>query len=555
VTDLTPLEGVQAQVQEVSHRHPGEILVGLNDRDPQLHDVYRVNLDTGERARVLENPGFVGVLSDDDLRPRLGVAFAPDFTVQVLRIGEGGAAEPFLTIPPEDTLTTTPVGFDKAGAHVFFLDSRGRDKTALAKLPLDDPAAAPEILAEGERADISGVLIHPTEKHVQAVATNYTRNEWVVLDPSVREDFDTLRGVAAGDFAVVSRTLNDRTWIVAFTEDAGPTRFYRYDRNARAAALLFTARPALENLSLAPLRPVVIPSRDGKELVSYLTLPVGADTGNEGRPREPLPLVLWIHGGPWARDTWGFNGVHQWLADRGYAALSINYRGSTGFGKEFLNAANREWGGKMHDDLLDAVDWAVREGIADPACVAIGGGSYGGYATLVGITFTPDTFACGVDIVGPSNLITFMKNIPPYWMPMLPLLKERVGDVDTEEGRAFLAERSPLSKVEQIRKPLLIAQGANDPRVVQSESDQIVAAMKEKNIPVTYVLYPDEGHGFVRPENGCRSSRSRKRSWPSTWAAGASRSATRSAGRASRSRGRRPGAGSRRRRARGAAAE
>jgi dipeptidyl aminopeptidase/acylaminoacyl peptidase len=246
------------------------------------------------------------------------------------------------------------------------------------------------------------------------------------------------------------------------------------------------------------MRPVVIPARDGLKLVSYLTLPPEVD---EDRPPRPLPMVLDVHGGPWARDEWGFNAVHQWLANRGYAVLSVNFRGSTGFGKEFTNAGNREWAGKMHDDLLDAVDWAVEQKIADRGRVAILGGSYGGYATLVGLTFSPDVFACGVDIVGPSNILTLLSTIPPYWQPMVQMFKDRVGDFTTHEGKTFLEERSPLSRVDRIARPLLIGQGANDPRVKQAESDQIVRLMRQKEIPVTYVLYPDEGHGFARPEN------------------------------------------------------
>jgi dipeptidyl aminopeptidase/acylaminoacyl peptidase len=249
------------------------------------------------------------------------------------------------------------------------------------------------------------------------------------------------------------------------------------------------------------MNPVIIKSRDGYDLVSYLTLPVGTDTDANARPEHPLSMVLDVHGGPWYRDSWGYDPYHQWLANRGYAVLSVNFRGSTGFGKKFINAANGEWGGKMHDDLIDAVQWAVKQQIADPAKVAIMGGSYGGYATLVGMTFTPDVFACGVDIVGPSNLVTFMETIPPYWKPLIELFTQRIGDHRTEQGRAFLTKRSPLTYVDRIQRPLLIGQGANDPRVKKNESDQIVEAMQKKNIPVTYVLFPDEGHGFARPEN------------------------------------------------------
>jgi len=249
------------------------------------------------------------------------------------------------------------------------------------------------------------------------------------------------------------------------------------------------------------MHPVVLSARDGLRLVSYYTLPPGSDSNDDGIPDQPVPMVLLPHGGPWARDAWGYHPYHQWLANRGYAVLSVNFRSSTGFGKAFINAGDHEWGGKIMQDQQDAVQWAMAQGIADPRAVAVMGGSFGGYSTLAGLTMFPDTFACGVDIVGPSNLITLLESIPPYWKPMLELFTSRVGDVRTAEGRAFLTTHSPLTYVANIRSPLLIAQGANDPRVKQAESDQIVSAMHAKNIPVTYVLYPDEGHGFARPEN------------------------------------------------------
>ena len=264
---------------------------------------------------------------------------------------------------------------------------------------------------------------------------------------------------------------------------------------------MFVNRASLKGLPLVHMHPLVIKSRDGLDLVCYLSLPREVDPDQDGKPDSPCPLVLNVHGGPWARDSWGYDPECQLLANRGYAMLQVNYRGSSGFGKSFLNAGNREWAGKMHDDLLDAVDWAVREKVADPKRIAIMGGSYGGYATLVGLTFTPEVFACGVDIVGPSNILTLLSTIPPYWEPAKQMFRDRVGDFSSDEGRQFLLSRSPLSHVEKIQRPLLIGQGAQDPRVKQAEADQIVKAMQEKKIPVTYVLYPDEGHGFVRPEN------------------------------------------------------
>jgi dipeptidyl aminopeptidase/acylaminoacyl peptidase len=328
-----------------------------------------------------------------------------------------------------------------------------------------------------------------------------TKDEWRILDDAIRADMEYLESVEDGEVLVTSRTLDDKLWTVAYLLDDGPVKFYLYDRDKKDAKFLFTSRDDLANYEFVKMHTPIIKSRDGLNLVSYLSLPKGSDPDGDGIPDKPLPLVLDVHGGPWARDGWGFNSSHQWLADRGYAVLSVNYRGSTGFGKNFVNAANGEWSRKMHDDLIDAVNWAVEQGIANRDKVCIMGGSYGGYATLVGLTFTPEVFACGVDIVGPSSLVTLLQNVPPYWIPFMPVMKVRLGDVDTEEGRAELLKMSPLPLVDKIVKPLLIGQGANDPRVTQLEADQIVHAMEAKKIPVTYVLYPDEGHGFSNEPN------------------------------------------------------
>lgn len=526
--DLTPVESIpgpdgkpmilpsgkpmrpKARIEQVSPKFPDTILVGLNARDPRYHDLYRVNIQKGERTLVQQNPGFEGFVTDDDYRVRFAVQTTSDGGTEILRPvstsgGSPSAAsgvngwEPFQTIAMEDALTTHPIGFDQSGQVLYMTDSRGRDTSALTSFDLRTGKTS--LLAEDPRTDVAEVLEHPTSHTIQAVAFNYTRPEWKVMDPSIQDDLAYLKTAMPGDILVTSRTLDDRLWTVAGIVDDGPARFYLYDRTAKKATLLFTSRQALEGLPLAKMHPEVITSRDGLALVSYLTLPVGSDTKRTGRPDRPLPMVLLVHGGPWARDSWGFNGEDQWLANRGYAVLSVNYRGSTGFGKRFLNAGNREWAGKMHDDLIDAVNWAIREGIADQGKVAILGGSYGGYAALVGLTFTPDVFACAVDIVGPSNLVTLLNTIPPYWEPGIAMFTTRVGDHRTEEGQRFLESRSPLTFVDRMRRPLLIGQGANDPRVKQSEADQIVAAMQGRGVPVTYVLYPDEGHGFARPEN------------------------------------------------------
>jgi dipeptidyl aminopeptidase/acylaminoacyl peptidase len=499
VKDLTPLEGVQARIQEVSYLHPDEILIGLNDRNKQLHDIYRVNLETGKRELLLENKGFLAILTDEHFTVRLGITFSPLGGLVVVKFGSDGSFEPFMNIAPDDALTTSPAGFDKSGENAYLISSQGRNTAALLTMNLATKET--KVLAEDARVDIGGVMMHPAEKTIQAYATNYERTEWHALDPAVGKDLERLRKVADGDPEVVSRTLDDSQWLVVFMADDGPVRYYRYDRKTHKAKFLFTVKRALEKAPLVKMHPVVIKSRDGLDLVSYVTLPKGSDPDGNARPSAPLPTVLWIHGGPWFRDSWGLNPVHQWLANRGYAVLSVNYRGSTGFGKSFINAANQEWGRKMHDDVLDAVKWAIAEKIADPKRIAMTGGSYGGYETLVSMTMSPEVFACGVDLVGISNLVTWLQHIPEYWIPIMPLLKDRVGDVSTDEGKALLMERSPISYADKIARPLLIGQGKNDPRVPQQESDQLVKAMQDHKIPVTYLLYSDEGHGFARPEN------------------------------------------------------
>jgi len=499
--DLTPFDGVQARIEDVNEKTPDFILVGLNNRDKKYHDIHRINIRSGDDKLILENKdGYAGYSIDNDGNIRMATKSTKDGGQEIFILKPDGKSEPFAKIGLDDALTSGVGGFDKSGKTLYMLDSRGRNTAALTAIDLSN-GNKQTVIAEDPKADAGEVLAHPTEKTVQAVAFTYDRKNWKVLDKSIEADLAYLKTVADGELNIGSRSLDDKKWIVTYVVDDGPARYYLYDRPSKKAKFLFTNRPALEGAPLAKLHPVIIKSRDGLDLVSYLTLPKSSDPKNTGKPDKPLPMVLYVHGGPWARDGWGLNPTHQWLANRGFAVLSVNYRGSTGFGKNFINAANHEWAGKMHDDLLDAVDWAVKDGIADPKKVAIMGGSYGGYATLVGLTFTPDTFACGVDIVGPSNLQTLLNSIPPYWEPLIETFTKRVGDHRTEEGRSLLSQRSPLTYVDRIKKPLLIGQGANDPRVNQAESDQIVHAMQGKKIPVTYVLYPDEGHGFARPEN------------------------------------------------------
>jgi dipeptidyl aminopeptidase/acylaminoacyl peptidase len=503
IKDLTPRgpeQKVRAEIEAVSYKFPKEILVGLNDRDAEYHDVWRLNIETGQKTLVQENKEFAGFEIDDDYRVRFASKFTSDGGSELLKPDRKGGWTDFLKIPQADTLTTAIEGFDKTGDVAYLIDSRNRDTGALATLNLK--TGEEKIVAENPRADAGGIMLQPTENTIQAVSFTYERIHWDFFDPAVKADFEYLRTVADGDVTVVARTLDDKQWIVAFLMDNGPVRYYRYDRNARKETFLFTNRKELEDWPLQRMQPVVIKARDGLHLVSYLTLPPESGGGaSHNRPKKPVPLAINVHGGPWARDSWGLDPESQLWANRGYAVLNVNYRGSTGFGKKFANAGEKQWAAKMHDDILDAADWAVAEKIADPKKIAIMGGSYGGYETLVGLTFSPDRFACGVDIVGPSNLMTLLKSIPPYWGPALQMFKDRVGDPSTEAGKKLLNERSPLTFADRIERPLLIGQGAHDPRVKQAEADQIVHAMEEKHIPVTYVLFPDEGHGFHRPEN------------------------------------------------------
>jgi dipeptidyl aminopeptidase/acylaminoacyl peptidase len=492
-----------ARIEETSHKVPGAILIGLNNRDPQVHDVYRVDLATGALTLVQQNDaGHLGYTFDDTFTVRFAALPTPDGGMDYLIADGKGGFAPWQKVPMADALLTGISGFDKSGSAVYLTDSRASNTARLVRIDL--ASGKSEVVASDPRSDAGATMVHPTEKTIQAVEFEYDRSEWRVLDPAIKPDFDQLNSVSPGEFFVQSRSLDDSRWIVSFMQDDGPVKFYRYDRGpgrSGKATYLFSNRAGLDAAPLARMHPVVIKSRDGLNLVSYLTLPRGSDAARAGRPDKPVPMVLFVHGGPWGRDSWGYNPYHQWLANRGYAVLSVNFRGSTGLGKDFVNAGNREWAGKMHDDLIDAVNWAVSEGIARKDKVAIMGGSYGGYATLVGLTFTPEVFACGVDIVGPSNIVTLLNSIPPYWAPMIEQFTQRVGDHRTDEGRKFLADRSPLTFADRITRPLLIGQGANDPRVKQAESDQIVSAMQQRSIPVTYVLFPDEGHGFQRPQN------------------------------------------------------
>lgn len=495
--DLTPFDGVRAQNMMTDKHFPGEILVGLNKRNPQLFDMYRIQIHgEGELELDTENPGdVVGWLTDAEFKIRGASSMNPADGSTTLRTRASTDAEwqPIITWPQEET--GGPVAFTQDGKSLYVQSSLGSDTARLVRVSAAD-GSEQETLAQDARCDVGRVMISDRDRAVQAVSFNYLRREWTILDSEVAADFKLLAEIEGGEFSVASATTSERVWVVTFSTDDGPSSNYIFNRDTKEHEFLFSSQPALSSYKMSKMEGVVITARDGLELPAYLSLPVLP----EGQEAKKLPLVLNVHGGPWARDFWGYRPDTQWFTNRGYACLQVNFRGSTGFGKGFLHAGDKEWGvGKMQHDLTDAVQWAIDQGIADPEKIAIYGGSYGGYAVLAGLCFTPELYCCGVDVVGPSHVLTLFQSIPPYWAPIKKQLIDRVGDVENDDE--INRKISPLYHVDKITKPLVIGQGANDPRVKQAEADQIFSAMRAKNLEVKYYLYSDEGHGFARPSN------------------------------------------------------
>ena len=496
--DLTPFENVSARFSLSSPDLPGRVILEINDRDPGVHDAWMIDLATGKRELLYENTEGYGHLMFD-WQGKLRLTARSDNASggnQLYRVVDG-RVEKWMLIPFEDSLTTMPMMFNRAGTHLYMRSTIGRNTAAMLRIDL--ATGVETLIAENARADLGWVMWHTESFEAMAISFDFLRQQWQALDHEAAADLAIIAAISSdASYFQQSISADGSRWVVATYRGDQPLAYHLYDRKSGEISALFVTRPELAHFALAEMHPVVIPARDGLKLVSYYTLPPW-ETGKT--PSKPLPTVLVVHGGPWARDDYGFNGFAQWLANRGYCVLSVNYRASTGFGKAFVNAGDQQHAAKMHDDLIDSVEWAIAMGIAQRDKVAILGASYGGYASFVAATFTPDVFCCCIPIVGITDLVTLLQNCPPYWADAAEQFRRRYGDVDTQEGRALLRSRSPLYKIDQIKKPMLIGHGANDVRCTLAQSDMIVAAMQAKGLPVTYVVFPDEGHGFVRPEN------------------------------------------------------
>ncbi|HEY2292662.1 MAG TPA: S9 family peptidase, partial [Thermoanaerobaculia bacterium] len=492
--NLTDAKKVRAELYAVPKTDPDTIYVGLNDRDPAWHDLYKVKISTGERTLLRKNTERVtSWIFDRKGQLRLATRSAENGDTEVLRVDADGFKKVYSCTVAE---TCDPVRFHKDGQHVYMITNKG--DADLIRLVLFDPATGSAELVESDpegRVDFEQA--HFSERTDDLIATSYVDDKRRVYwkDKAFAADYELLRKKLPGkEILFGSGTEDERRFIISAASDTEPGESYLFDRESKKLTLQYRIFDKLPRQQLAEMKAIRYKSSDGLEIPAYLTLPKGV-------PAKDLPLIALPHGGPWGRDEWRYDPFAQFLANRGYAVLQPNFRASTGYGKRFLNAGNNEWGQKMQDDITWGVKYLVAQGIADPKRVGIMGGSYGGYATLAGVAFTPDVYAAGVSIVGPSNLITLLQSIPPYWESIRKIFSERMGDPSTPEGRAQLERQSPLNSAGKIKAPLLVVQGANDPRVNKAESDQIVIALRDRGFPVEYLVAPDEGHGFARPVN------------------------------------------------------
>jgi dipeptidyl aminopeptidase/acylaminoacyl peptidase len=493
--NLTDVKGIRAVIFSVPRTEPDAIYVGLNDRDAAWHDLYKVKISTGERTLARKNTERITAYYFDlKDQLRLATRSAENGDTEVLRVD----ADKFTKVYSCSVFESCgPVRFNKDGERVYFLTNKGAD-VDLVRLELFNPATGKEEVVESDpmkRVDFGNASFSDVSDELISTSYNDERQRIYWKDKAFEADYKNLQKQLPGkEIGFGSSTTDEKLWIVYANADTDPGSTYLYDRGTKKLTLQYQSREKLNRAYLAPMKPVKYPSSDGMEIPAYLTLPKGVEAKN-------LPAVIVPHGGPWFRDSWGYNAFAQFLANRGYAVLQPNFRGSTGYGKKFIDAANKQWGDKMQDDVTWGAKYLIARGIADPKKIGIMGGSYGGYATLAGVAFTPDVYAAGVSIVGPSNLITLLESIPPYWEPIRKVFYSRMGDPNTPEGKAQLLRQSPLTAAAKIKTPLLVIQGANDPRVNKRESDQIVIALRDRGFPVEYMVAPDEGHGFARPVN------------------------------------------------------
>jgi dipeptidyl aminopeptidase/acylaminoacyl peptidase len=493
--NLTDLKGVRAEIAAVPRTEPDAIYVGLNDRDKAWHDLYKVKISTGERTLIRQNTErIVGWTFDLKDQLRLALRVADNGDTEILRVDDKAFTKVYSCNVFEGC---GPVRYHKDGRRVYFETNKGAG-IDLTKLELFDPATGKEELVESDplnRVDLGDVQFSEVTDDMIATIYQDERNRIYWKDKSYEADYKLLQKKFPGkEIGFGSLTKDERLALISVHSDSDPGETYLFDRNTKKLTSQYRIREKLNRDYLASMQAVKYKSSDGLEIPAYLTLPKGAEPKN-------LPMVIFPHGGPWARDSWGYNPFAQFWANRGYAVLQPNFRGSTSYGKKFIDAGNKQWGDKMQDDITWGVKYLVAEGIADPKRVGIMGGSYGGYVTLAGVTFTPDVYAAAVDYVGPSNLITLLETIPPYWEAARQLFYQRMGDPNTPEGKAQLNRQSPLNSATKIKTPLLVVQGANDPRVNKREADQIVIALRDRGFPVEYIVAPDEGHGFARPVN------------------------------------------------------
>ena len=494
--NLTDFDDVRAMLIAVPRNTPDRILVGLNDRDPALHDVYAVSIASGERELLIQNDvNVAGWSADLEGNVRLATRQTSDGGTEILAVNNGSLGE--VVYECNWLESCGPMRFHPDGQSVWFMSNKGDDIDLIGLYVFDLETREKTLFErdpEGE-VDFGGAVFHPVDDRLLATVYVGDRPRIYPHDDDFAADLEFLRReLPEGEIGLPSQTRDGGLALVSLSRDVDPGTIYLFNREQRTVEKLYRSRPEIPVEHMAEMRPIRFTARDGLEIPGYLSLPHGV-------PAENLAVVALIHGGPWARDTWGYRAQVQFLTNRGYAVFQPNFRASTGFGKEFLNAGNLEWGDAMQDDITDGVQYLIDQGIADPARVCIMGGSYGGYATLAGMVFTPELYACGVNIVGVSNLITLINSIPAYWGPIRQLFVMRMGDPDTDEGRARLERQSPINHVDNIQRPLLVIHGANDPRVRQAEADQIVVAMREAGLPVEYIVAPDEGHGFRGREN------------------------------------------------------